>query len=176
MNLYIATLPVSNSLAIKWLKLIQLFFSVHWRVTLMTSLILAICCIWNYQCRKPWPISLSKQKPPPKGDEKREADFVESKCWIGKQVWYLIKRKGSQSRQSSWQRKQDIHPVLVASFEARLRKGRRHYQIIEPTNWDVDSLAKTLPLRLSGLLSKLHDCRWTCDMVKFYSLRPISHR
>jgi hypothetical protein len=65
-------------------------------------------------------------------DDKWEVEHIASKCRMGRQVWYMLKWKGFPSSENTWQRKGDIHPELIATFEARLRRWRRRYQISEP--------------------------------------------
>lgn len=113
--------------------LLQTFCRTHWHVLLLTFLGIVIGYATGQSCQgtQETPSAIDME------DDQWEVERIESKCRVGRQLWYLIKWKGFSPSENSWQKKENIHPELVADFESRLRRGRLHWQIIEPTNWVV---------------------------------------
>lgn len=137
MHSFIHTLFAPNTFT-RLLALFYNFFCTHRQLILLTFAGIAI----GYTFGQVFQGSSSlrsvniqaRQSPPAVDteDHQWEVECIESKCRVGRRLWYLIKWKGYPPYENTWQKKEDIHADLVANFEAKLRRGRRHCQIIEP--------------------------------------------
>lgn len=135
-------LTFANPLRSELLHSSATWYDIRWLIVLLVSTVLSFIIGYKYsqalqRSRVQYSASETKLELPPAidlEDNQWEVEHITSKCRIGREVWYMIKWKGFSSSENAWQRKGDIHPELVANFEAKLRRGRRHCQIIEPAS------------------------------------------
>ena len=132
-------LTFANPLRSELLHSSATLFNIRWLIVLLVSTVLSLIIGYKYsqRSRVQYSASETRLEHPPAidlEDNQSAAEHITSKCRIGREVWYMIKWKDFSSSENAWQRKGDIHPELVADFEAKLRRGRRHCQIIEPAS------------------------------------------